>query len=250
MSMSRFDGKVAIVTGASRGIGLAIAQRLANEGAHVIMTARTAETLNEAAGQVGHGAVAIAGNAADAGHRDEVIAYAMKTWGRIDVLVNNTGINPVYGGLMDLDDNAARKITDVNLIATLAWTRAVWNAWMKENGGTIVNLASIAGLRAAPGIGYYGASKAALMHLTQELAVELGPNVRVNAVAPGVVKTDFAKALYDGREEKVAKPYPAKRLGTPDDIAGPVAFLASTDAAWITGQTIVVDGGITVTGGM
>ena len=250
VQISRFEGKVAIVTGASRGIGLAIAQRLAAEGAHVIITARTPETLQAAAESIGDRAVPMAGNAADPAHQQEVVQYALQQWGRLDVLVNNTGINPVYGGLMDLDEQAARKITDVNLLGTLAWTRAVWNAWMKENGGAIVNLASIAGLRAAPGIGFYGASKSAVMHLTQELAVELGPNVRVNAVAPGVVKTDFAKALYEGREEKVAKPYPAKRLGVPEDVAGPVAFLASSDAAWITGQTIVVDGGITVTGGM
>lgn len=250
MSATRFTDKVAIVTGASRGIGLAIAQRLADEGAYVIVTARTKETLDAAAAEIGQRAVAVAGNAADEAHQQAVVQLALERWGRIDVLVNNTGINPVYGGLMDLDERAARKITDVNLLATLAWTRAVWHAWMKENGGSIVNLASIAGLRAAPGIGYYGASKAALMHLTEELAVELGPKVRVNAVAPGVVKTDFAKALYEGREEKVAAPYPAKRLGVPSDIAGPVAFLASDDAAWITGQTLVVDGGITVTGGM
>ena len=111
------------------------------------------------------------------------------------------------------------------------------------------NLASIAGLRTAPGIAYYGVTKAGLIHLTEELAVELGPTVRVNAVAPAVVKTDFAKALYEGREDEVAKPYPLKRLGRPEDIAGPVAFLASEDAAWVTGQTLPIDGGITLTGG-
>lgn len=121
---------------------------------------------------------------------------------------------------------------------------------MGEHGGSIVNVASIAGLRPAPGLALYGASKAMLVHLTEELAVELGPRIRVNAVAPGVVKTRFATALYEGREERVAAAYPLGRLGVPDDVGSVVAFLLSDDAAWITGQTVVVDGGILMTGGM
>ena len=140
---SRFTGKVAIVTGASRGIGLAIAQRFVDEGANVIITARGQETLDAAVAQLGDAAIAVAGKAQDKAHQDEVVRTAMERWGRIDVLVNNTGINPVYGGLMDLDDDAARKIADVNLLATLSWTRAVWNAWMKDNGGSVVNLSLI-----------------------------------------------------------------------------------------------------------
>jgi 3-oxoacyl-[acyl-carrier protein] reductase len=121
---------------------------------------------------------------------------------------------------------------------------------MREHGGAVVNVASVAGLKPAPGIAMYGTSKAALIHLTEELAVELGPGVRVNAVAPAVVKTDFAKALYEGREEQVAAQYPLQRLGVPDDIGSVVAFLLSDDAGWLTGQTVVVDGGVTLTGGV
>ncbi len=151
---------------------------------------------------------------------------------------------------MDLDLEAARKILEVNVTATLAWTRAAYEGWLREHGGAVVNVASVAGLRPAPGIGFYGVSKAALIHLTEELAVELGPGVRVNAVAPAIVKTEFAKALYEGREEQVAKAYPLKRLGVPDDIGSVVAFLLSDDAGWMTGQTLTIDGGVLLRGGV
>jgi len=136
------------------------------------------------------------------------------------------------------------------VLAPLAWTRRARDAWMGEHGGSIVNVASVAGLRASPGIGMYGVSKAALIRLTMELAAELGPRIRVNAVAPAVVKTKFATVLYEGREEEVSAAYPLRRLGTPEDIAGAVAFLLSADAAWITGQTLVLDGGVTLRGGL
>jgi NAD(P)-dependent dehydrogenase (short-subunit alcohol dehydrogenase family) len=138
----------------------------------------------------------------------------------------------------------------VNCIAALAWTQAVHQAWMGEHGGAVVNVASVAAIRAAPGIGMYGASKAMLAHITQELAVELGPAIRVNAVAPAVVKTKFAAALYEDKEEELASTYPLKRLGVPDDISGVVTFLLSDDAAWMTGQMLVIDGGVTLTGGL
>jgi 3-oxoacyl-[acyl-carrier protein] reductase len=152
--------------------------------------------------------------------------------------------------MIDLDLGAARKIFEVNALAGLSWARQAHRAWMAEHGGAIVNVASIAGLLPAPGIGFYGASKAMLLHLTAELAVELGPSVRVNAVAPAIVRTAFAAALYEGREAEVSAAYPLKRLGEPADVAAAVAFLASDDAAWITGHTLVVDGGITLTGGL
>ncbi|HEX8025215.1 MAG TPA: SDR family oxidoreductase [Candidatus Limnocylindrales bacterium] len=248
---ARFSGRTAIVTGASRGIGLAIAERLVADGANVVITARKREALDQAVAQLGpERAVGVAGHADDADHQAEVVARAIDTFGSADLLVNNTGINPAYGPLVELDLAAARKIFEVNCLAALSWVQQVHRAWMKEHGGAVVNVSSIAGLRPAPGIGFYGASKAMLTHLTQELAVELGPDIRVNAVAPGVVKTRFATALYEGREEQVASAYPLKRLGVAGDIGGVVAFLLSADAAWITGQLLVVDGGVTLTGGV
>ena len=145
---------------------------------------------------------------------------------------------------------AAAKIFAVNVLSAVAWAQQAYGQWMGEHGGAIVNVASVAGLKPAPMIGMYGASKAALIHVTEELAVELGPDIRVNAVAPAVVKTKFAKALYEGREDEVSAPYPLKRLGLPDDIAGVVGFLLSEDAAWLTGQTITADGGLLLGGGV
>ncbi|GAA4642564.1 SDR family oxidoreductase [Gordonia humi] len=243
---ARFAGKTAIVTGASRGIGLGIAQRLVNDGAKVVITARKQDALDEAVAELGGSgvALAVAGSADDPDHQDEVIATTIETFGSADYFVNNTGINPVFGPLMDLDAGAARKILDVNVVSTLQWTQKVYRAWMKENGGAVVNIASVAGIRPAPGIAFYGVSKAAVIDMTASLAEELGPDIRVNAVAPAVVKTRFATALYEGREEEVAAAYPLKRLGVPDDIGSVVAFLLSDDAGWMTGQTLPVDGGV------
>jgi NAD(P)-dependent dehydrogenase (short-subunit alcohol dehydrogenase family) len=245
-------GKVAVVTGASRGIGLGIAERLVSEGVRVVVTARKPDALSEAVAHLGgpEKALGVAGNAADPNHRDEVVALAVETFGSLDLMVNNTGINPAYGPLVDLDLDAARKILDTNAVTALAWVQAVHRAWMAGHGGAVVNVSSVAGLRPAPGIAFYGASKATLISLTESLAVELGPDVRVNAVAPGVVKTKFAAALYEGREEQVSSLYPLKRLGDPDDIGSVVAFLLSDDAGWMTGQTLTVDGGLLLTGGV
>jgi NAD(P)-dependent dehydrogenase (short-subunit alcohol dehydrogenase family) len=249
--MESLQGRVAIVTGASRGIGLGIAAELVRHGARVCITARGTEALDAAVAELGGPAVAIAvpGKADNPAHQAEVVAATLEAFGRLDMLVNNTGINPSFGPMLDTDPGAAAKILGVNVLAPLAWTKRVRDAWMGEHGGSIVNVASVAGLRPSPGIGMYGVSKAALIRLTQELAVELGPRIRVNAVAPAVVKTKFATALFEGREEQVAEAYPLKRLGLPDDIAGAVAFLLSDQASWITGQTLVLDGGVTLTGG-
>lgn len=248
--MRGLAGKTAVVTGASRGIGFGIAQRLVEEGARVVITARKAEALAEAVEQLGGAehALGVPGNAGDAEHRSAVVAAAVDTFGSLDLLVNNTGINPAFGPLMDLDLDAARKIMDVNVIAALAFTQEAHRAWMKEHGGAVVNVASVGGVRPAPFIAFYGASKAAMVSLTETLAQELGPGIRVNAVAPAVVKTKFAEALYVGREEEASANYPMKRLGEIDDIGALAAFLLSDDASWITGQTIVADGGITLQG--
>jgi NAD(P)-dependent dehydrogenase (short-subunit alcohol dehydrogenase family) len=241
--------QVAIVTGASRGIGFAIAQRFVAEGFKVAITGRDAGALDQAAKDLGGPEVAIgvAGKGDDADHRAAVIDTVLGQFGPVTTLVNNIGINPAYGPLASLDLGAARKMIDVNLLGTLGWVQEALRGGLEENGGSIVNISSTSGVLPAPGIAFYGVTKAALIHLTEELAVELAPKVRVNAVAPAVVKTRFATALYEGREDEVSARYPLRRLGVPEDVAGAVAFLCSADAAWITGQTIVIDGGVTLT---
>lgn len=246
--MERLKGRTAIITGASRGIGLGIAERLVAEGARIVITARKKEALDEAVAHLGGPgvALAVAGRADDGDHQADVVQQAIATFGSIDLLVNNTGINLAYGPLVDLDLGAARKIVEVNCIAAVSWVQQAHRAWMKEHGGAIVNVSSLTSVRTAEGIGFYGASKAMLNSLTEVMAVELAPNVRVNGVAPAVVKTRFATKMYEDREDAVTAAYPLKRLGLPEDIGGAVAFLLSDDAAWLTGQTVVIDGGVSL----
>jgi NAD(P)-dependent dehydrogenase (short-subunit alcohol dehydrogenase family) len=242
--------QVAIVTGASRGIGFAIAQRFVADGAKVCITGRDAFALENAAKDLGgpEVAIAVAGKGDNADHRAEVIDTVLGAFGPITTLVNNIGINPAYGPLGTLDLGAARKMLDVNVLGTLGWVQEALRGGLVDTGGAIVNISSVSGVRPSPGIAFYGVTKAALIHMTEELAVELAPTVRVNAVAPAVVKTKFAAALFEGREDEVAATYPLQRLGVPEDVAGAVAFLCSRDAGWITGQTLVIDGGITLMG--
>lgn len=240
-------GKVAIVTGASRGIGLGIAERLVANGVQVVMTARHEEALDQAVEVLGGRGIAmgIAGHADDDGHQDQVVAETLEAFGSIDFLVNNTGINPSYGPMVDLELSAARKTFEVNCLAAISWVQKVHRAWMGTHGGAIVNVSSVSAIRPAPNIGFYGATKAMLNSITELLAVELAPHVRVNGVAPSVVRTRFAAPLYEGRE--LDGEYPLGRLGEPEDVAGAVAFLLSPEASWITGQTLVLDGGSTLT---
>ncbi len=248
-------GKTALVTGASRGIGKAVAAELLARGANVLISARKKDPLDEAAADLrglGHQGevLAVAGNAGVAEDRAAGVERAVTEFGSLDIVINNTGINPVFGALMDADLDAVRKIFDVNVVAALGYVQEAYRAWMRDHGGAVVNVASVAGMRSSGVIAAYGSSKAALIHLTNELAWQLGPSIRVNAVAPGVIKTKFASALYSADEERAASAYPMKRLGTPQDVARLIGFLVSDEAAWITGETIRVDGGLLSTGGL
>lgn len=247
------NGQVALVTGGSRGIGFSIAQALVDRGAHVVLTARGQEGLDAAISALPAGsATGYTGKAHDEDHQAEVLDLIAAEHGRLDVLVNNAGINPVYGPLEDLDLDAVRKVFEVNVFTGLGWVQKVLKhpgLGFRKHWGRVLFLSSVSSETPAPGIGLYGISKAAVSHLTRTLAVELGPEIRVNAVSPGVVKTQFATALYEGKEEEVAAQYPLGRLGTPEDIGSAAAFLVSEESSWITAQILTLDGGLTAAGG-
>jgi NAD(P)-dependent dehydrogenase (short-subunit alcohol dehydrogenase family) len=245
------EGKVVVVTGASRGIGQAAALEFARSGAAgITITSRKEENLNlatdelTAAGVESNRLMAIAARADSAEDADRAMAETVERFGSVDILVNNAGTNPSAGSLMDVDMGAVQKTWDVNLLGPLLWSRAAYAAWMGEHGGTMVNVASVAGIQPSPITGAYNVSKAGLIHLTRQLALELAPEVRVNAVAPAVVRTRLAGMLIQD-EKATAGMHPLGRIGEPEDVARLIVFLGSEASSWMTGAIVPVDGGVT-----
>jgi NAD(P)-dependent dehydrogenase (short-subunit alcohol dehydrogenase family) len=223
---------------------------LAESGAHVMIVSRKEESLRATAAELKGDVAWYATNAADAEGAQRAVDETIGRFGRLDVLVNNVSTNPYFGPLMDIDEERARRTVEVNQWATVLWSQLAWRAWMRENGGRIVNVSSVGGTLPEPGIGWYNGTKAAIIQLTRQMAQELAPSVTVNCVAPGVVKTDMSRALWEQREDEIAAGVPARRLGVPTDVANAIAFLASDQAAYITGQTLTVDGGVTLGNGI
>lgn len=242
------DGLVVLVTGGSRGIGASVADAVLAGGGSVCLTGRDAGTLRETADRLGGGdrVLTAPGDAADPGHREHAVERLMTRFGRLDAVVNNAAAAGPPALLVDSRAEDLRQAFETNVVAAWDWVRLAWEAWMGAHGGRVVNISSVAGLHPEPGIGAYAVSKAALQQLTRAMALELAPGVRVNAVAPGLVRTDATRPLWEGRETEVAAAYPLHRIGRPDDIAAVVRFLLGPAASWMTGQTLAVDGGHTV----
>jgi NAD(P)-dependent dehydrogenase (short-subunit alcohol dehydrogenase family) len=241
-------GKTAIVTGASRGIGKAIAKSFVDAGAQVMLTSRKLDALQAAAKEMDGETDVFAANAGEIDQAQACVDATMKRFGKIDILVNNAATNPYYGQTLGVDSARFDKTFQVNLKGPLFWSQAVWNASMQNNPGVILNIASVGGLRAEQGLGVYNLTKAAVIHLTSQLACELG-KTRVVGIAPGLVKTLFASVLIENVGDKLASALPTKRLGKPQDIANLALFLCSDLASWITGETYVIDGGAGVRSG-
>jgi NAD(P)-dependent dehydrogenase (short-subunit alcohol dehydrogenase family) len=237
-------GRAAIVTGATRGIGRAVARQLTEAGALVCVTARDADDVRRTAEELG--GIGLAGSVADPAHLSEVTELVLCEFGRIDVLVNNAATNQPYGPLMRADPDAWREAFTVNVEAPLRLVQCAWRAWMGEHGGAVVNVCTEGAGHVGPGVGAYGTSKAALIHLTRQLAGELAPKVRVNSVSPGLVRTEMARFVWEPGEREVAAGLPLGRIGEPEDVARAVVWLASEAAGWITGADLLVDGGTRV----
>jgi NAD(P)-dependent dehydrogenase (short-subunit alcohol dehydrogenase family) len=250
-SGSRFDleGRVALVTGGSRGIGSAIATALAEQGAQVVISSRKQADLDQEAERINarhpEKATAIAAHAGRPDDLERLVSTVMERFSRIDILVNNAATNPSFGPTIEAELGAWDKTFEVNLRGVFILTKLVYKASMEARGGAVVNVASVGGLRPGFGLGVYNVTKAGVIMLTRQLALEIGGKVRVNAVAPGLVKTRFAEALWGNEEilERVIGSNPMGRIGLPDEIAGAVVFLASDAASYINGEVIVIDGG-------
>jgi dehydrogenase/reductase SDR family member 4 len=249
--LDRFSlsGRVALVTGGSRGIGRAVGIALAEAGARVAVSSRKEAACAEVVAEIvaaGGEAMVAAGNAGRAEDAPRVVGAVMERWGRLDALVNNAATNPEFGPLLDHTEGAIDKTFEVNVKGPIRFVREAVTAWMGAHGGSVVNLASIAGLRPDPMMGAYAASKAAIISVTRSLARELGPmGVRVNAVAPGVVRTDFARILVETPEisRRILAQSALGRVAEPEEIAGPVLWLLSDAASYVTGSVVLVDGG-------
>ena len=250
-STFRLDGKVALVTGGTRGIGRGIAEAFAAAGATVVVNARKpdelAETVTALSAISGVGGVtSVQGSAADSDVITAMVEHCVTTHGRLDVLVNNAATNPQFGPLIEADMRTVAKVWDVNLVGPLRLMQEAWRGWMSDHGGVMLNVVSVGGLRPGPFIGAYNVGKAALTHMTKQLAMELAPGVRVNAIAPGLVKTDFARALWEPNEDASNRMQALGRIGQPDDIAAVALMLCSEASSWMTGEVVVVDGGAAV----
>ncbi len=254
--MGLFDltGKVALITGSTKGIGRAIAQRMAEQGARVVISSRNQDACDEVAGEIrgkGGEAIAIACNINYKEQLQELVRQTEAQLGPIDILVVNAALNPFYGASQDIPDEAFDKIMNSNIGSAHRLCQLALPGMAANGGGAAIIVSSIAGIKGSAVLGAYGISKAADMQMARNLAVEWGPkNIRVNCIAPGLIRTDFARALWENPETYAAtvSKYPLRRIGEPDEIAGAAIFLASAAGSFTTGQTIVVDGGGTITG--
>ncbi len=242
------EGKVALVTGASKGIGRAIAGSMADAGAKVMLSSRKQDQLEIAAAEIGGDTAVFAANAGDVESAKACVAATIERFGGLDILVNNAATNPYYGPTLGVDEPRFDKTFQVNLRGPLFWCQAAWEQALRDKPGVIINIASVGGMRSEGALGVYNLTKAALIHLTRQLGGELGPT-RVVGIAPGLVKTDFASVLVANFGDSLARSMPTKRLGEPQDIANLATFLASDLASWITGETYVIDGGAGVRSG-